>query len=369
MGGVTPILMNLAGFRRSLLTWYAQHQRDLPWRRTKDPWAILVSEIMLQQTRVEAVIPYFERFLARYPSALSFAGAPEQEVLRAWAGLGYYSRARNLQKAAMRITESGSFPQSYAAVIELPGVGAYTAAAVVSIAFDEPHAALDGNVARVLARVGNYDGDIKSGAAKVHLQAIADRLIDSKRPGDFNQAMMELGATLCVPRDPKCLLCPVGLYCEARAQGTERELPVRGGPPQKTVIEKSLLLIRRQGEVLVWQRPATSVRMAGFWELPEPDEVAGARVGAALAKFSHTIVNNKFHFTVHAATLNQKPAKGLQWFALDRLHEIPLSTTAKKAVLCSIDKRSYQTNVGEPAKHKRPARKRATPGAINRDES
>src|SRR5580700_932140 len=209
--GRTP---NLAGIRRRLLAWYGKHKRDLPWRRTEDPYRIWISEIMLQQTRVAAVIPYYERFLALFPDVSALASAPEQDLLAAWAGLGYYSRARNLQKAARAIVELAQFPTDYAALRDLPGVGDYTAAAVASIAFGMPHAALDGNVLRVLSRVAAERGDIKSQVVRRRLGALADTLLDRRRPGEFNQAMMELGATVCLPKQPMCVRCPIQLHCQ-----------------------------------------------------------------------------------------------------------------------------------------------------------
>src|SRR6202453_875855 len=225
----TPL--DLGPLRRILLSWYRKHKRDLPWRRTQDPYRIWISEVMLQQTRVAAVIPYYERFLALFPDALALASAREQELLAAWAGLGYYSRARNLQKAARAILELPSFPSDYAALRALPGVGDYTAAAVASIAFGRPHAVLDGNVLRVLSRMVAERGNIKSQAVRAALRAIAETWLDRKRPGEFNQALMELGATVCVPKQPLCGECPVRVHCRAREQGIENQLPVIGGRP------------------------------------------------------------------------------------------------------------------------------------------
>src|SRR5690242_9122262 len=192
----------LASFRKRLLAWFRQFQRDLPWRRTKDPYAIWVSEIMLQQTRVAAVIPYYERFLERFPDIHSLAAAPQEEVLRLWSGLGYYSRARNLQKAAQHIVErhAGEFPRDVESVRALCGIGEYTEAAILSIAFGAKRAVLDGNVARVLARLEGIRGDLRESRRWKSLQNTATNLLDTESPGDWNQAMMELGATVCTPR-------------------------------------------------------------------------------------------------------------------------------------------------------------------------
>ena len=217
----------LATLRKQLLGWFREFQRDLPWRRTRDPYRIWLSEIMLQQTRVAAAIPYYERFLQRFPDVHALAAAPREEVLRLWSGLGYYSRARNLQKAAQQIVakHGGQFPTRLDDALALPGIGVYTAAAILSIAFGEKHAVLDGNVARVLARLGAIHGDLRGSQRWQELQETADRLLEPKSSGDWNQAMMELGATLCTPKSPQCLLCPVAQFCEGRKLGIAESLP------------------------------------------------------------------------------------------------------------------------------------------------
>jgi A/G-specific adenine glycosylase len=217
----------LGSFRKQLLAWFRQFQRDLPWRRTRDPYRIWLSEIMLQQTRVAAVIPYYERFLERFPDVRALAEAPQEEVLRMWSGLGYYSRARNLQKAAQEIVakHEGIFPQDFDTALALPGIGNYTAAAILSIGYSRKHAVLDGNVARVLARLGAIRGDLRETIRWRNLQENANHLLDPKSPGEWNQAMMELGATLCTPRAPQCLLCPVAKFCRARQLGLADRLP------------------------------------------------------------------------------------------------------------------------------------------------
>ena len=216
-------------FRTQLLGWFRKYQRDLPWRRTKDSYRIWLSEIMLQQTRVAAVIPYYERFLERFPNVRVLATAPEEEVLRLWSGLGYYSRARNLQRAAKEIVakHGGIFPRAHNDVFALSGIGDYTSAAILSIAFGEKYAVLDGNVARVLARVFAVRGDLRNAGRWQRLQKAADDLLDSHTPGDWNQAMMELGATVCSPQSPQCLLCPVARFCQARKLGIPESLPAQ----------------------------------------------------------------------------------------------------------------------------------------------
>jgi A/G-specific adenine glycosylase len=226
-GVITLTGRELAVFRKLLLGWFRQFQRDLPWRRTKDPYRIWISEIMLQQTRVAAVIPYYEQFLMRFPDVRALAEAPQAEVLRMWSGLGYYSRARNLQKAAQQIValHGGKFPSDEDAVLALSGIGPYTGAAILSIAFGAKHAVLDGNVARVLARLGAIRGDLRESRRWQSLQSTAQELFDPKAPGDWNQAMMELGATVCTPRSPQCLLCPIAKFCRARQSGDPESFP------------------------------------------------------------------------------------------------------------------------------------------------
>ena len=217
----------LKQFRAELLGWFATYQRNLPWRRDSDPYRIWISEIMLQQTRVVAVIPYFEKFCARFPEVRSLAEAEEAEVLRMWSGLGYYSRARNLQAAAQQIVREhgGAFPATEEHIRALRGIGKYTTNAILSIAFGEKHAVVEGNVARVVARLEAIRGDLREGARWESLQHTADRLLSPEAPGNWNQAMMELGATICAPRSPQCLLCPVAKFCRARKLGIQELIP------------------------------------------------------------------------------------------------------------------------------------------------
>ncbi|HEV7510867.1 MAG TPA: A/G-specific adenine glycosylase [Candidatus Acidoferrum sp.] len=217
----------LKQFRAELLGWFATYQRNLPWRRDSDPYRIWISEIMLQQTRVVAVIPYFEKFCARFPEVRSLAEAEEAEVLRMWSGLGYYSRARNLQAAAQQIVREhgGAFPATEEHIRALRGIGKYTTNAILSIAFGEKHAVVEGNVARVVARLEAIRGDLREGPRWEALQRTADRLLSPEAPGNWNQAMMELGATICTPRSPQCLLCPVAKFCHARKLGIQEFIP------------------------------------------------------------------------------------------------------------------------------------------------
>jgi A/G-specific adenine glycosylase len=326
-------LASFRSIRRRILNWYRKNQRDLPWRRTSDPYRIWISEIMLQQTRVAAVIPYYQRFLDRFPNIGALASAEEPDLLAVWAGLGYYSRARNIQKAANKILELGGFPSDYSTIRSLPGVGDYTAAAIASIAFDLPHAVLDGNVIRVLSRLTGETGNVDSTVVRTRLRAVADSLIDPRHPGEFNQGLMELGATVCLPKQPQCLLCPVARDCRARQLGRQNELPLKSTRPSPIDVEIQLLVIEKAGMILAWKRPAGSRRLAGFWELPEPAQVPRARVESRIAGFRHTIVNTNYSYDVFRASLVRIPAK-FQWLSKDKLHEFPLSTAAKKALAC-----------------------------------
>ena len=319
--------------RRLLIHWYTKNRRALPWRLTRDPFRIWISEVMLQQTRVVAAIPYYQRFLERFPSVEALASAPEQDLLAAWAGLGYYARARNLQRAAKKIIELGAFPRDYDSIRALDGVGDYTAAAIASIAFDLPHPALDGNAIRVLTRLTAERGNVTSTAVRSRLRAVADRLIDPARPGEFNQAWMELGAVVCVPKEPQCSVCPLIKHCAAHRLGCQRELPLKLSRSSPIEVEKQILVIKSATHILAWQRTPDSRRMAGFWEFPEPAQLPSAKIGARIGAFRHTIVNTNYSFHVYEASARRAP-KGFHWLPAQRLNEFPLSTAAKKALAC-----------------------------------
>ncbi len=322
---------------KALLDWFLSGKRDLPWRRTSDPYAIWVSEIMLQQTRVDAVLPYYQRFLERFPTVQALAAAPEPEVLAAWSGLGYYSRIRNLHRAARIVAEQGHFPRSYEEILALPGVGEYTAAAIASIAFGLPHAVLDGNVMRVMARLTADFGDIGSQTTRKRLRDQAQRELPHQDPGDYNQALMELGATVCLPREPRCLLCPVSEPCRARAEGLQDQLPTKLRRAPMVAVETTLLVVTRVDaatgarELLLWQRDG-SHRMSGFWELPEAHMLPGAMLGATLRTFRHSIMNHAHRCQVLAARVDEAPA-GFRWVSRSQLPDLPLSTMARKALL------------------------------------
>ncbi len=259
----------VSALRRPLLAWYRDHRRDLPWRGTRDPYAIWVAETMLQQTRVETVIPYYQRFLARFPHVEALARADRDDVLGAWAGLGYYSRARNLQAAARQVVQQcgGRLPDQVPALRALPGVGRYTAGAVASIAFDRPEPIVDGNVARVLARWLGLRKPLTAAAQRARLWREAEAFARGPRPGDANQALMELGARVCTPRAPRCDACPVARGCVARASGAPEAFPVRVPRPAPAQVRGVAALVLRRGRALAVRRPQGGL-LGGLWELP-----------------------------------------------------------------------------------------------------
>jgi len=273
-------------FRRRLLSWFAKRQRDLPWRRTRDPYRIWLSEIMLQQTRVAAAIPYYEKFLENFPNVQTLARAGTDRVLANWAGLGYYSRARNLQRAAKEIVSrhAGDFPRDHEAALALPGIGRYTAAAVLSIAYGAPHAVLDGNVARVLARLGALRGDLRAPGLWRKLEAAAQDLLARKDAGDWNQSMMELGATVCTPKSPRCGECPVEKWCRARKLGIAEELPT--ARKKRATVEVTLaaaVLLDPHGRTLLARHlDGDGALFSRMWQFPAL-ETTGTDAGAALA--------------------------------------------------------------------------------------
>lgn len=272
----TPEDNKIAGIQRGLLAWYRQSARDLPWRRARDPYRVWLSEIMLQQTRVETVIDYFERFTREFPTLPDLAAAPEDRVLKLWEGLGYYSRARNLHKAAQLLAQrNGEFPHSAEEWMQLPGVGRYTAGAIASIAFGQRAPVLDGNVKRALSRLYLIEEMIDEASTINRLWALADRLTPARKPGDFNQAIMELGARVCLPRNPRCEACPVIQWCAAYAEGKQTELPRRKIKPQVPHKEVVAAAIARNGRYLLGKRPPDGM-LGGLWEFPggkvEPGE-------------------------------------------------------------------------------------------------
>ena len=263
---------DLRGIRAPLLKWYDANRRDLPWRRTSDPYAIWISEAMLQQTRVDTVIPYWERFLERFPDVKSLASADIDDVYAVWTGLGYYSRARNLKHAAETVVadHDGVLPNTAAGLQELKGIGRYTAGAVASIAFDREEPLVDGNVIRVFSRLLGIREDSAAKHVVERMWSAAAALVRGPRPGDLNQGLMELGATLCTPKNPHCLACPIRKACDAHAQGDAESLPIKKKRTKQTKLRAVAAWVERDGKILVVRRPEEGL-MAGLWELPGGD--------------------------------------------------------------------------------------------------
>jgi len=303
-------------FRSDLFRWYDQSQRKLPWRGETDPYRILVSEIMLQQTRVAVVEARYSAFLQQFPTVERLARAREASVLAAWSGLGYYRRARSLHAAAKEGARAGGFPKSSAALMELPGIGRYTAAALASIAFGEPVAVVDGNVKRVLDRV------IGRPLSEPDYWESAQALLDRKRPGDFNQAMMELGAVVCLPGQPLCPKCPVAELCATRGPGEKRSEK----PRNKAAL--NYLLFEKDGEVFLQQRPAENSLMPGMWELPPAASSHAVNGKKPLLKLKHSITVTDFVVKVFAGE-KKTPRQG-RWVALKSVNRLPLTGLTRK---------------------------------------
>jgi A/G-specific adenine glycosylase len=273
---IDPLILPLDPIRARLLAWYAQNRRDLPWRGQTDPYRIWLAEVMLQQTQVVTVIPYYHRFLERFPTLADLAAASLDEVLKAWQGLGYYARARHLHQAATEIVEKygGNLPHSYTQLRTLPGFGNYTAGAVAAIAFGQPVPAIDGNVKRVLARLFALPGDLRRGPVARQLRDLTAALVDPAHPGDWTQAVMELGATVCLPQTPQCPLCPLNDLCRARQQGLARDLPFRPTKKPLPHYDVTAAIIQQNGQVLIAQRPPKGM-LGGLWEFPGGKREAG----------------------------------------------------------------------------------------------
>lgn len=268
-----------------LLQWYAIQARDLPWRKSQDPYRVWVSEIMLQQTQVAAVIPYYQRWLKRFPTLKALADAPLADVLSHWEGLGYYSRARNMHKAAQQVLAQfgGRLPSTLEELRGLPGIGRYTAGAIASIAFKQDTAVLDGNVKRVLARVFNLTDDVKSPAGEKKLWELAESLVPPGEAGDYNQAVMDLGATICIPQNPTCLLCPLLGMCESQTLGVQNERPVVKRKPPTPHYNVAAAIIKHRGRFLITQRPLDKL-LGGLWEFPGGKQEPNERLSECLAR-------------------------------------------------------------------------------------
>ena len=322
--------------RAALLRWYDRHKRDLPWRRTRDPYAIWVSETMLQQTQVATVLPYYRRFMEAFPSVQALDHASLDAVRSVWSGLGYYRRAKNLKQAARVLVNrhGGLLPADYEVLLSLPGIGRYTAGAIMSIAFDRRYAAPDGNVRRVYARLlGLTDAR--------QIDHAAGEMVSRGRPGDFNQAVMELGATVCLPAAPLCKRCPLAHWCQARASGAF-DVP-RRQPVRAKAVQWPLVFVESRSRVLLHRRPDSGL-LAGLWELPAPDTLPDGiadetlRQGDPVAVIRHAITDMRITAPVYV--LRRRVAvKGPDWLwvSLNDLRSHPLSSLSTKAVHAALE--------------------------------
>ena len=347
------VLDSPAAFARRLLAWYDRSHRKLPWRvspadhggrAAADPYHVLVSEAMLQQTQVATVVPYFNRFIERFPTLADLAAADEQEVLRLWQGLGYYSRARNLRAAARKVVNdyAGQLPQHRDELLKLPGVGRYTAGAVASIAFDRRAAILDGNVMRVLCRVDRVHADSRDRATHDLLWRRAEEILPRRRAGAFNSALMELGATVCTPRSPQCLICPVQEHCEAFATGVQDQIPPPRKAKQTPLLRRRTFCIRRGDRWLIEQRPDRG-RWAGMWQFvtlreEQANPVLPVRTTAprALGIVTHGLTHRRYEFDVFdcEASGEDEPSAlpARVWTTLEGLNAYPLPRPHLKMV-------------------------------------
>ncbi len=332
----------------ALLNWFQLYQRELPWRQTKDPYAIWVSEIMLQQTRVETVLPYYRRFLERFPTVEHLAKAQIDEVLKLWEGLGYYTRAKNLHRAAQVIQQKyqSVFPQSHSEVLALPGIGDYTAGAIMSIAYGQPFPAIDGNVLRVIARLQLIQKDSSLPQTKAEVATFLKEVFPLEQASDFTQALMELGALVCLPMTPKCTLCPIQDHCQAKQRNMQQELPIK---PKKTLPkrEKRYLAIIQQGDKILMNKRPMAGLLGGLWEFPGVEsknkqdfvrnfkEQFGLTIIPQVHKLdtSHVFSHRIWEMKVYYAELvsgEVTTAADLHWIPIDQLNTIAIPSAFQK---------------------------------------
>jgi A/G-specific adenine glycosylase len=339
----------------ALLEWYGRERRHLPWRASRDPYCIWVSEIMLQQTQVATVIAYYERWMKRFPSVAALAAAEIEDVLSAWEGLGYYSRARNLREAARRVVQlhSGCLPRSVTALRSLPGIGPYSAGAIASIAFGADEAAVDGNIIRVLTRLFGLSGDPKRAPLHGRIWDLARALLPSGRASEFNQALMELGATCCTPRAPRCASCPVSRKCVALKQDRVQDFPEVSGRPVVREERRAAAVITRRGRVLVVRAPSSAARWAGMWQFPDvelgaeqtPSQVLEKSVatstgvailaGACIGNLRHQVTRFRISIDVYACRARQGRARPIDygavcWATPEDLVALPMPAAHRK---------------------------------------
>lgn len=347
----------MSHFSERILHWYHNHKRDLPWRNTNEPYKIWVSEIMLQQTRVDTVIPYYKRFLEKFPTVYDLAESDQQQVLKAWEGLGYYSRGRNLHHASKTVVKNfdGEIPSTWKEISSLKGIGPYTASAILSIAFQKKYAVLDGNVIRVMSRFYGIQNDIRKSTTKNQIQKSADNLIPENQPGDFNQAVMELGAMVCTPHNPECGVCPLSAECIAANSAQTDVIPYKS--PAKKIPHHQIavgLILNQKNELLIALRPNESM-LGGLWEFPGGKQEKGETLQEAVARelneelgvnvevfskfrdlkhaYSHfKITMHAFWCRILSGELQPKSSQKIKWVSLDEIDEFPFPKANKTLI-------------------------------------
>ncbi|SHG52765.1 A/G-specific adenine glycosylase [Ornithinibacillus halophilus] len=341
---------NISRFQEDILDWYEKNKRDLPWRQDQDPYKVWVSEIMLQQTKVDTVIPYFYKFMDKYPTVYDLAEADEQDVLKTWEGLGYYSRARNLQSAVREVVEKydGVVPNNPEELGSLKGVGSYTRGAILSIAYNQPEPAVDGNFMRVFSRILKVEEDISKAKVKKLFEDYMYEIISKEDPSSFNQAIMDLGATICTPKSPMCMFCPVQEHCRAYAEGIEEELPIKSKKKKQKVKRYVALLVRNEkGQVIIEQRPESGL-LANLWQFPmvPVDNLELLHVENWVRKeygveidldekrgnVKHVFSHLKWNLDVYAASTKQDVLENdrLRFVTIEELDEYPFPVSHQK---------------------------------------
>jgi A/G-specific adenine glycosylase len=326
------VALEITEFRALLVAWYLREGRKLPWRETRDPYRILVSELMLQQTQVTTVLDYYRRWLNQFPTLVALAAAGEQEVLRAWQGLGYYNRARNLHRCARQLVESGvpGLPETVTDLVRLPGIGRYTAGAIASFAFNRPAPILDGNVSRVLARLINLQTNVETASGRGILWDLAERLVQDGEPRLLNSAIMELGALVCLPRNPRCPQCPVQSFCRAVDPDS---LPRKRLRPITQRIQENYWWIRREENILL--RQSAGKRWRGLWTLPPATEISPAQV--ALFQMRHPITKYIICLSVFAGSVPESLQEGFRWQTVNSLGDLPMPSPHRRAMEAMLE--------------------------------
>jgi A/G-specific adenine glycosylase len=321
----------MANIQRAILSWYDQNKRDLPWRTSKNPYFIWISEVVLQQTRVEQGVPFYHRLITAFPSVEALAHADEEDVLRAWKGLGYYSRARNLHKAARQIMEihGGEFPTQYMELLKLPGVGSYTAAAISSISYNEPVAAVDGNIIRIVSRLLDIQDPVESATTARAIKEYTNEILSKDRPGDFNQALMDLGSLICTPKSPTCLECPVMDVCLARVNNSQHLRPVK--KPKKKAVNRFLIfkVNMNQGKIQMVQQQKGSI-WENLYLFPFDEHPSEEAFLSSLEYVNKVLIGPSLHVLSHqrlnyAVVIGEtkQPQTSENWLTLDEIHELP----------------------------------------------